>query len=63
MDEEALTDTHINGISVGRPLDFSREEFFVELDRVINQENIDEIDIVATIKDLIDTFIGEEKES
>lgn len=63
MDEEALTDTHINGISVGRPLDFSREEFFGELDRVINQENIDEIDIVATIKDLIDTFIGEEKES
>ncbi|EEI82815.1 polysaccharide biosynthesis protein [Anaerococcus tetradius] len=61
MDEEALTDTHINGISVGRPLDFSREEFFGKLDKVINQENIDELDIVATINELINTFIGKEE--
>lgn len=58
MDEEALTDTHIEGISVGRPLDFSRGEFFGKLDSVINQENIDELDIIATINELIDTFIG-----
>ena len=58
MDEEALTDTHIEGISVGRPLDFSRGEFFGKLDRVINQENIDELDIIATINELINTFIG-----
>ncbi len=58
MDEEALTDTHIDGISVGRPLDFSRGEFFGELDKVINQENIDELDIITTINELISTFIG-----
>lgn len=58
MDEEALKDTHIDGISVGRPLDFSRGEFFGKLDRVINQENIDELDIIATINELITTFIG-----
>lgn len=58
MDEEALTDTHIEGISVGRPLDFSRGEFFGKLDRVINQESIDELDIIATINELISTFIG-----
>ena len=60
MDEEALTDTHIDGISVGRPLDFSRGEFFGKLDRVINQENIDELDIIATINELISTFIGKD---
>ena len=58
MDEEALTDTHIDGISVGRPLDFSRGEFFGKLDKVINQENIDELDIITTINELISTFIG-----
>ncbi len=60
MDEEALTDTHIEGISVGRPLDFSRREFFGKLDKVINQENIDELDIIATINELITTFIGKD---
>lgn len=60
MDEEALTDTHIEGISVGRPLDFSRGEFFGKLDKVINQENIDELDIIATINELITTFIGKD---
>lgn len=60
MDEEALKDTHIDGISVGRPLDFSRGEFFGKLDRVINQENIDELDIIATINELITTFIGKD---
>lgn len=62
MDEEALTDTHIEGISVGRPLDFSRGEFFGKLDKVINQENIDELDIIATINELISTFIGKKEE-
>ncbi|WP_311516633.1 nucleoside-diphosphate sugar epimerase/dehydratase [uncultured Anaerococcus sp.] len=58
MDEEELVNTDIQGISVGRPLDFSREEFFQNLDRVINQENIDELDIIETINTLISTFIG-----
>lgn len=58
MDEELLSDTKVEGISVGRPLEFSREEFFQKLDKVINQENIDELDIVATINNLISTFIG-----
>ena len=58
MDEELLSDTKVEGISVGRPLEFSREEFFQKLDKVINQENIDELDIVVTINTLISTFIG-----
>ncbi|RGB77946.1 polysaccharide biosynthesis protein [Anaerococcus nagyae] len=61
MDEEALSDTSIEGISIGRPLEFSKEEFFGKLDYVINQEQIDEIDIIQTITSLIDTFIGKEK--
>lgn len=58
MDEELLSDTQIKGISVGRPLEFSRKEFFQKLDKVINQENIDELDIIETINILISTFIG-----
>ena len=58
MDEELLSDTKVEGISVGRPLEFSREEFFQKLDKVINQENIDELEIVVTINTLISTFIG-----
>lgn len=58
MDEELLSDTKVEGISVGRPLEFSREEFFQKLDKVINQENIDELDIIETINTLISTFIG-----
>lgn len=58
MDEELLSDTKVEGISVGRPLEFSKEEFFKKLDKVINQENIDELDIVVTINNLISTFIG-----
>ncbi|WP_049690266.1 polysaccharide biosynthesis protein [Anaerococcus jeddahensis] len=58
MDEELLSDTKVEGISVGRPLEFSKEEFFQKLDKVINQENIDELDIVVTINTLISTFIG-----
>lgn len=58
MDEEALVDTKIEGISVGRPLEFSREDFFGKLDRIINQEHIDELDIINTINELISTFIG-----
>ena len=61
MDEEALVDTKIEGISVGRPLDFSRENFFDRLDKVINQEHIDEIDIINTINELISTFIGKKE--
>lgn len=60
MDEELLSDTKVEGISVGRPLEFSRKEFFQKLDKVINQENIDELDIIKTINTLIDTFIGKE---
>ena len=62
MDEELLSDTKVEGISVGRPLEFSREEFFQKLDKVINQENIDELDIVVTINTLISTFIGKNDE-
>lgn len=58
MDEEALVDTKIEGISVGRPLEFSREDFFGTLDKIINQEHIDELDIINTINELISTFIG-----
>lgn len=58
MDEEALVDTKIEGISVGKPLEFSREDFFNRLDKIINQEHIDEIDIISTINELISTFIG-----
>ncbi|WP_040398143.1 nucleoside-diphosphate sugar epimerase/dehydratase [Anaerococcus senegalensis] len=58
MDEELLSDTKVEGISVGRPLEFSRKEFFQKLDKVINQENIDELDIIETINILISTFIG-----
>ncbi len=58
MDEEALSDTSIEGISIGRPLEFSKEEFFGKLDYVMNQDQIDEIDIIQTITSLIDTFIG-----
>lgn len=61
MDEEALVDTKIEGISVGRPLEFSREEFFCRLDRIINQEHIDELDIISTINELIRTFITSNK--
>ncbi|MDU6791685.1 MAG: nucleoside-diphosphate sugar epimerase/dehydratase, partial [Anaerococcus sp.] len=32
MDEELLSDTKVEGISVGRPLEFSKEEFFQKLD-------------------------------
>lgn len=61
MDEEALVDTKIEGISVGRPLEFSREDFFGALDKIINQEHIDELDIINTINELISTFIGKKE--
>lgn len=61
MDEEALVDTKIEGISVGRPLEFSREDFFGKLDSIINQEHIDELDIINTINELISTFIGKKE--
>lgn len=61
MDEEALVDTKIEGISVGRPLEFSREDFFGKLDSIINQEHIDELDIIKTINELISTFIGKKE--
>lgn len=61
MDEEALVDTKIEGISVGRPLEFSREDFFGKLDSIINQEHIDDLDIIITINELISTFIGKKE--
>ena len=61
MDEEELKDTDIDGISVGRPLEFSREDFFTDLDHAINKEDIEEIDIISIITSLIDTYIGKEK--
>lgn len=61
MDEEALVDTKIEGISVGRPLEFSRKDFFGTLDKIINQEHIDELDIISTINELISTFIGKKE--
>ena len=61
MDEEELKDTEIDGISVGRPLEFSREDFFTDLDHAINKEDIEEIDIISIITSLIDTYIGKEK--
>ena len=61
MDEEELKDTEIDGISVGRPLEFSREDFFTDLDNAINKEDIEEIDIISIITSLIDTYIGKEK--
>ena len=61
MDEEELANTDIAGISIGRPLEFSRGEFFEDLDRVINKEDIEEIDIVSTITSLIDTYIGKKE--
>lgn len=61
MDEEELKDTEIDGISVGRPLEFSREDFFTDLGHAINKEDIEEIDIISIITSLIDTYIGKEK--
>ena len=61
MDEEALEDTDIEGISVGKPLEFSREDFFEKLDTIINHEHIDELDIISTINELISTFIGKKE--
>ena len=61
MDEEALVDTKIEGVSVGKPLEFSRKDFFGTLDKIINQEHIDELDIISTINELISTFIGKKE--
>lgn len=61
MDEELLEGTDQKQIAIGRPLEFSRPEFFANLDQIINQEHIDDMDIVDNITSLIDTFIGKKK--
>ncbi|MDY3006759.1 hypothetical protein, partial [Anaerococcus porci] len=58
MDEECLEGTENKGIAIGKPLEFSREDFFEKLDNIINQDNIDDINIFETINTLISTFIG-----
>ena len=61
MDEELLEGTDQKQIAIGKPLEFSRPEFFANLEQIINQEHIDDMDIVANITSLIDTFIGKKK--
>lgn len=61
MDEELLEGTNQKQIAIGKPLEFSRPEFFANLDQIINQEYIDDMDIVDNITSLIDTFIGKKK--
>ncbi|WP_311531240.1 nucleoside-diphosphate sugar epimerase/dehydratase [uncultured Anaerococcus sp.] len=61
MDEENLSETVHEGISVGKPLDFSREDFFKDLESVINEEHLDNDDIVEIINKLITTFIGKQR--
>lgn len=61
MDEELLEGTDQKQIAIGKPLEFSRPEFFANLDQIINQEHIDDMDIVAIITSLIDTFIGQKQ--
>ncbi|NVF11530.1 polysaccharide biosynthesis protein [Anaerococcus sp. AGMB00486] len=61
MDEECLEGTENKGIAIGKPLEFSREDFFEKLDNIINQDHIDDINIFETINTLISTFIGEKE--
>ncbi|WP_296128080.1 nucleoside-diphosphate sugar epimerase/dehydratase [uncultured Anaerococcus sp.] len=61
MDEENLSETVHEGISVGKPLAFSREDFFKDLESVINEEHLDNDDIVEIINKLITTFIGKQR--
>lgn len=61
MDEELLEGTDQKQIAIGKPLEFSRPEFFANLEQIINQEHIDDIDIVDNVTSLIDTFIGKKK--
>lgn len=60
MDEELLEGTNQKQIAIGKPLEFSRPEFFANLDQIINQEHIDELNIISSINSLIDTFIGKQ---
>lgn len=60
MDEELLEGTDQKQIAIGKPLEFSRPEFFANLDQIINQEHIDELNIISSINSLIDTFIGKQ---
>ena len=61
MDEELLEGTDQKQIAIGKPLEFSRPEFFANLEQIINQEHIDDMYIVDNITSLIDTFIGKKK--
>ena len=60
MDEELLEGTDQKQIAIGKPLEFSRPEFFANLEQIINQEHIDELNIISSINSLIDTFIGKQ---
>ena len=60
MDEELLEGTDQKQIAIGKPLEFSRPEFFSNLEQIINQEHIDELNIISSINSLIDTFIGKQ---
>lgn len=56
MAEEALKGTENEAIAIGHPIEFSREEFFKNLENIINKEKIDDINIEETINSLISTY-------
>lgn len=62
MAEECLKGTENKSIAIGKPLDFSKEEFFTNLEDIINKERVDQINIEETINSLISTYIGKNKE-
>lgn len=61
MDEECIEGTENKKIAIGRPLKFSKDEFFENLEKIINAENIDDIDVEDCINSLITTYIGTKK--
>lgn len=62
MAEECLRGTENESIAIGKPMDFSKEEFFTNLEDIINKEQVDQINIKDTINSLISTYIGKNKE-
>lgn len=62
MEEECLKGTENESIAIGKPMDFSKEEFFTNLEYIINKERVDQINIEDTINSLISTYIGKNKE-
>lgn len=63
MDEEALEGTENDGIAIGKPLEFSKAEFFKKLEQILNHDQLDELDIIEVINSLISTYIGKAKEN